>query len=202
MKSIKYIVAAAVLAGLATASYATVTVDYGSAASTFFSDQGGNYEATTFELGTFATAPTQGSSSLAGFSSFGSDTISDGAISGGFTGTAGATFGHDQIYLVAFGPGTQIFIGDVSDTVDSAWKFPADADVVTATAIDLGDFASGGGGTTTLASGANVVFGKVAVDPSGPYTLLETFAVPEPSSIALVVLGLVGSIGMIRRRRS
>jgi hypothetical protein len=47
-----------------------------------------------------------------------------------------------------------------------------------------------------------MVYGTYGLDPTG-YNMIETAVVgiPEPSSIALVVLGLLGGIGMIRRRR-
>jgi len=57
------------------------------------------------------------------------------------------------------------------------------------------------------AAGANVSMNVLTPDNSGvtPYAALtaslQTPQVPEPSSIALVVLGMVGAVGMIRRRR-
>ncbi|HTS17361.1 MAG TPA: PEP-CTERM sorting domain-containing protein [Verrucomicrobiae bacterium] len=199
MKSIKYIVAALAVAALATASYATITVNYGSSESTYLADSQGNYldAGTTFEIGTFASAPTVGSPSLAGFTAFGTDTIVDGAIAGGIT-ASDSGFAHNQIYIVVLN-GSQEFIGYVSDADATNWKFPATADFPNSTSLDLGDMAAGGGGTMNLATGATVVYGQIGVDPSGPYTLLET--VPEPSSIALVVMGLFGAFGLIRRRK-
>jgi hypothetical protein len=206
MKSIKYIMAGLVAAGLTVSSYATITVNWASNGNTFLSDNtgaAGYLNGDLAEIGTFASAPTVGSPSLTGFSVFGTTLTSDGVIEGSTTATAGATFGHTQIYLVVFnaatsGAATQEGIFYESDSTDSTWKFPADADTVTSTSIDIQDMMVGG--TGVVGPGGVVVYGATGIDPSGPYSLLET--VPEPSSIALVTLGLFGALGMIRRRRS
>ncbi|MGD0058629.1 MAG: PEP-CTERM sorting domain-containing protein [Verrucomicrobiia bacterium] len=200
MKSFKYLIAALMVAGLAARSYATITIDFSVDANAFLADDTGAYLYGMAEIGTFASAPTVGSPSLAGFSEFGSITVSDGAFSPSFdTGTAGPAFSHNQLYLVAFNANfSQTFIGYVSDSQNSNWKFPTDSDPIPTTTIDLGDFFVGGGGTTQLAPGAVIVYGKVGLDPSGPYSLLET--VPEPSTVTLVGFGLLGVIGMICRR--
>ncbi len=217
MKSIKYIVAALVIAGLASRSYATITVAWQTATTTYLSDStgaAGYLSGDLDEVGVFATTPTQGSSSLAGFTVFATDLTGTGAnvgiVGGGDafasgSGTAGATFNHKQIYFVEFnaptaGAATQEGIFYVNDLDNGSWQFPADTDAGTTTTFDLGSFFTDT--AATEAAGATVVFGSVGVDGSGPYNILETAVVPEPSSIALVVLGLLGGIGMIRRRRS
>jgi hypothetical protein len=203
MKSIKYIVAALAVAALATASYATVTVNWSTSASTYIADSTGAYLNGSDEVGIFTVAPTVGSSSLANFVALGSDVMALGVLNNG-TGFASSTFtaganGHAQLYFVAVNAGGE-FIGYVSDAVDATWKLPADADTITATSFDMDSFFATPGTSTTLASGATIVYGGKGLDVTAPgYTLLET--VPEPSSIALVVIGLLGGIGMIRRRR-
>jgi hypothetical protein len=213
MKSIKYIVAGLVAAGLTASSYATITVNWGTAGSTFFTDStgaAGYLGGDLIEIGTFASAPTVGSASLSGFSVFGTATTGTAGNAGvlpatASAGTAGTTFTHNQIYIVAFnaataGAATQEGIFYVNDTTGLNWKFPGDADFPNNTTIDAQDLMVGG--TGVLAPGATIVFGGKGTDGSGPYSLLETAPVPEPSSIGLVFLGLLGAFGMIRRRRS
>lgn len=207
MKSIKYIVAGLILAGFAASSQAVITVNWASNFNTFLTDNTGaaNYlTGDLVEIGTFASAPTIGSSSLAGFSVFDSTLAVAGAISASSTFPGGATFGHNQIYLVVFnaataGLATQEGIFFVDMASNAAWRFPADADTINTTKIDLQDMYVGTDGAGAAATGATVVFGATGQDGSGPYHLLET--VPEPSSYALVGMGLLGAIGLIRRRK-
>src|SRR5208282_6615099 len=106
MKSMKYAVAALVAAGLAASSYAgPISVSWGTTANAFLTDNTGAADYLTgdlLEIGTFASAPTVGSPSLAGFTVFAS-TTSDSAGSFDLTSTASETgFTHAQIYFVAF----------------------------------------------------------------------------------------------------
>jgi hypothetical protein len=209
MKSIKYIVAALAVAALATASYATVTVNWGTSLVTYLADSSGSYINGTDEIGTFTGAGYQGGGSLVNFNVFGVDAggISAGVVNGGAgaasaSATAGATFGHAQIYFVMVDNAGGEFIGYVNDVSNTNWKFPLEGDTITITGFDMQSFFANPGVDTTLAAGATVVYGQVGLDSvtaGGPYNLLET--VPEPSSIALVVIGLLGGVGMIRRRR-
>jgi len=212
MKTIKYVVAGLAIAGLAVSSYAgTIEVDWGAQNNAYMTDNSGaaGYLVPNdlLEIGTFASAPTVGSPSLVGFSVFatgsinngvGSFVLADPAIETGFT--------HSQIYIVAYNTPTvtgnsQLAIFDVSDASNNTWKFPASSDVPSSTAFDVQSmFASPGSDSIALAPGAQMIYGTVGLDAAGPYQLIETESVPEPSSIALVVLGLLGGIGLIRRR--
>jgi hypothetical protein len=126
-------------------------------------------------------------------------------------GTDSALFSK-QIYLLAFNATTVagateagVFAGapfnGQSNTGDN-WTFPA-ADNAGAPSIEASDVVAAG---VLLGSyGVGTDPGTEAWFGNSPpqYNALELAenVVPEPSSIALVVLGMIGAIGMIRRNR-
>jgi len=212
-KGIKYVIAGLVAAGVGLSSYAAnIEVIAQAQSNTYLTDADGNYTpgGWLLELGTFASTPTDGSSSLAGFSVFGT----------GVTGNAGGDFNlnitssdvgfaHDQIYLVAFnaatqGAATEEGIYYVNDASQTKWRFPAATDDPANTLFDVDAmFQASATANTALVSGGHIVFGSAAYDETGPYTELRMATlspVPEPSSIMLVVVGLLGMVGLIRRR--
>jgi len=209
---IKYLIAGLVATGLTvSSSYAAISAAFTAEGSSFVTDNTGpaNYlDGDLVEIGTFTNgAPTVGSSSLSFFDVFGSILTADGAFSGNGAAVSAGVFSHAQIYLVVFnaatqGAATQEAIVDVSDASNSRWKFPADADVPNNTSISLDDLFATPGPSATLATGATVVYGTVGVDPGdgGPFSLLETKLIPEPSTYMLVGTGLLGLLGLRRRR--
>jgi len=56
------------------------------------------------------------------------------------------------------------------------------------------------GTTGGLATGGQLIYGTVGQDPTGPYNMLKTQLVPEPSTWMLVGTGLLGLLGLRRRR--
>lgn len=220
MKTIKYLIAALIAAGLAASSYATVTVTWATASYTYLSDSGGVADDMTqlapgdlLEIGTWATEPTSITGGnlaleLATFEVFASGSINEGAGAFGLVSahTAGATFGEKQIYMIAFnaltaGASTEWAIFYSSN---GNWLMPADGGS-TATSIDPVDlFADGGSNGVLLASG-HILYGSTAVDTvsfGGPYALINTQRVPETSSFALEAVSLIAGISLFRRRRS
>jgi len=220
MKSIKYIVAAAIAASLTVSSYATVAVTWATSSSTYITDSGGAADDGTtlangdvLEIGTWASLPsaiTQGNvqAELSSFEVFGTGSVNLGNGNGfglASSATAGPTFTGKQIVMIAFDqptftvtPGsTQVAIFYTSA---SNWIMPADS-ATAATTIDPADLFPTQG-SANLASGAKVLFGTADADVENGYSLIDTMTiVPEPSSIALVVMGLLGGFGLIRRRR-
>jgi len=205
---IKYLVAGLVATGLTVSSYATVSVSWNTGFNAFITDNtgaAGYLSGDLVEVGSFASAPTVGSPSLVGFTVFGSTLTGTGGLVGTFAASVNGPDGvwtHQQIYLVAFnnatGVGaTQEGIFDVSDVSNTQWKFPATADTLTAVKIDLQDLFVGQ--TSTLQTGAQIVFGGKGVDNSGPYALAELALVLEPSTWMLVGTGLLGLLGLRRR---
>jgi len=208
---IKYLVAGLVATGMTVgASYANVTVGWNTAQNAFLTDNTGaaNYlSGDLTEVGVFTSGPTVGNPSLANFVVFGTALTGTGGSVGAVSGNTTASdvgFAHNQIYLVVFnaatqGAATQEGIFDVSDAVKTTWKFPATADVPNSTSIDVQDLFVGGGGSV-LAPGAQIVYGSAGTDQSGPFSLAETKLIPEPSTWMLVGTGLLGLLGLRRRR--
>ncbi len=149
----------------------------------------------SMSIGTFTVAPTLGSSSLANYVVFDTNTmgVGFGGIDGFFSAgsllneTNGANFGftHMQIYLV-IDAGSQRGI-----FTSTSWAFPGSGDNPASTTIDVTQVVPGG-----------VIFGaaKHAGGPAG--NLIDLAIIPEPSTIVLVGFGLLGAVGVARRRRS
>jgi len=208
---IKYLIAGLVATGmLVSSSYANITTSWQTALNTFIADNSLNYlSGDLVEVGTFASPPTQGSPSLAGFTVFGTTLTGTGAnagVFGGSTNRSDVGFAHTQIYLVAFNnatgivtPGvTQEGIYFVDDTINTNWRFPATADTIPSTTIDLQNlFASGA--SAAPAPGAHIVFGSGVRDNANADNAAELAIVPEPSTWMLVGTGLIGLLGLRRR---
>ena len=205
---IKYLVAGLVATGLTVSSYATITATLNAASNSYVTDNTGaaNYlTGDLVEIGAFSVAPTVGSPSLANFTVFATGLTSSGGFSVSKTLNPAGAFSHTQVYLVVFNQAnaniigtTQLAIADVNDASNTSWRFPADADVPSSTLIELDSLFNGT--TGNLATGAQILFGGHAQDPSGPYNMLETGLIPEPSTWVLVGTGLVGLLGLRRRR--
>ena len=207
---IKYLVAGLVATGLTVSSYATISATLNAANNSYVTDNTGslNYlSGDRVELGTFSVAPTVGSPSLANFTVFATALTGTGIGVGSFSATgtipsAGA-FSHTQIYLVVFNNASgvnpsQLAIADVNDAINTAWRFPADADIPNSTTFELDSLFSGTTGAAVAAG--QIIYGSVGQDASGPYNLLKTQLVPEPSTWMLVGTGLIGLLGLRRRR--
>jgi len=108
-------------------------------------------------------------------------------------GAIGAPLGI-LVYANAGGTGNHILITSSVQTVPSPnWPTPpSSAVVMEPDATDPTYTVSGNGGITTSLNGG--------VDGNPGYWILPN-VIPEPSSITLVGFGLLGAVGMMRRRR-
>lgn len=165
---------------------------------TYLANSSGTYTPAGWllQVGTFASTPTNGSSSLAGFTVFGSGVT--GSLGGDFSvdTTADETgFAHTQIYLVAFNApttnaATQMGIYYVDMASNSDWRFPASSDIPNSTAIDIDELiANPAENPPQLAAGAHVVFGSTAYDASGPYTQVRLASLTTAGSNFVAAAG-------------
>jgi hypothetical protein len=213
---IKYLVAGLVATGLAvSSSYASVTVAWSTGSTTYLLDSGGAADDSTqlapgdlLEIGTFAVAPVgvtlaTVNATLASFEVFGSGTINAGA--GAFTlsstATAAPLFNGKQIYLVAYNAASPLGATEagIFYATAASWTMPADGPTASTTIDPTSLFGANSGVSANLGPQGNVVYGGTSFDSAG-YSLLDTASiVPEPSSILLVVTGLLGLLGLRRR---
>jgi hypothetical protein len=127
---------------------------------------------------------------VAGFTAYDSGFIGDGTSTEGTfaeagNGDRGAGFFGAQIYLEV-GSGNAL-------VTNPSWKFPG---------VDYGavDLDTGDPGLVIIVGSYST---GTITDPNlgaGSDALVTTIPVPEPSSIALVIVGLLGGAGLIRRR--
>jgi len=151
----------------------------------------------------------------AAFTEYATGFIGDGesGAPGTFTeagsGRTGLGFFSQQIYMVAFNAataGAATAVGVFEGPPGAAASGNSDGDPWTFPANDIGSIGIDAGDV----SAAGVIIGQYVVNGIDSASLNESPAnsldlivtVPEPSSIALVVMGLLGGIGLIRRRRS
>jgi len=197
---IKYTAVALLAAGLAVSTYAAgnIEVDWSASDVTGIASASGNPLASgTMILGVFSGSP---NSALTGFTPWVTDTTDLGDDGAGFFTTISTikldtNVSHQRIYLVVQSGGQQ---GIFSDT---QWIFPANSDIPNEIAIDVENLVDNPGTAgATLDPTAQIVQGGFLPQNTDTYSYL--LLVPEPSSIALVIMGLLGGIGLIRRHRS
>jgi hypothetical protein len=213
---IKYLVVGLAVTGLAMSAHALpITVNWGAADVTGISLAGGNTPLPAgdlLEVGTF-NGPMVGSS-LANFLVFGTAVSAGGASIPGFwnatTIADEGTFGHSNIFIVAFNNSTGINPGQQgvwTAVGNTAWVFPKASDIPSLTGIDLEDAVTAPGTAGATIKPGSQVFGGgigfVASDPNDVNTStswLRLAVVPEPSTYVLVATGLLGLLGLRRRR--
>jgi len=140
---------------------------------------------------------------VTGSGTVGMGTSYDGAIDITFAGSQ-ASFGGTPVYLLAFNAATT-----AAATQVGVFTFPSNANNEYPT-----DMATGG--SIISLDSASVLIGSSLAGLTEPYDTDQNFngpnndtmlsldrvvSIPEPSSIMLVLVGLLGGIGMIRRRR-
>ena len=148
---------------------------------------------------------------LANFTSFGTGLMGDNLSLDGYfaevTSAPAGSFSHAQIFVVALNDptvagATQMGAWSVDLASDSNFRFPAESDIPNSTSFDMDEMSSAAGTpNSALSTGAHIWFGTGPGTDSAAGLALEQ-VVPEPSTMALIVMGLFGTIGMIRRRRS
>ncbi len=211
-KGIKWIMAGLLAAGTAAGAYAApITVDWGGTDYTGLALANGTPLPTgdLVEIGSFSVAPVPGSYSLANFTVFATGLIGDYDLPAGFWGTDASTadaagFAHQQIYLVAFNASTPPAASTLGifTSSESNWIFPASSDVPNSTFIDLENLVSNPDlNTSTLATNGTIITGNGLFHSTdfGGSTYLELGTIPEPSSLALAVAGLLGLISISLR---
>src|SRR5579862_1231836 len=159
-------------------SIALITVNFNALNFSYVTDSTGpvNYlNGDLVEVGTFASAPTVGSSSLAGFAVFGSTLTSDGSFSKTQNGSDSG-FASNQIYLVVFnaptaGAATELAIAYVNNSYihdpPNEWIFPGSLSVPNTTSIELDNLFASPGASASLAAGASIIYGTAGLDPAG-----------------------------------
>ena len=214
--SVAVIAAAALVTSARAMTVALTAVDYNG-----ITDVGGNVglaQGDLVELGITSSTATQiqaafasGGASAANalFTIWATDSIGDGtgidsSIANPGIGLTGTGFFGSQAYMIVFNQATvggnigvfagKPYAGQAGVGAGDPWTFPANDTSPTVT-FDTGDVGASG-----------VILGSIGTDNDPDSALsgspaLELAGVPEPSSIALVVVGVLGAIGLIRRRR-
>jgi len=144
-------------------------------------------------------AATSGTAAQAAFTTWSAGFVGDGVgLDGTFaesTTAPGLTFLGQQLYIIVFNAATAASASQVGVFTNPAWIAPA-TDSAPALVLDIGD---AGTVATRGALSSGTVTSPAALAGSDAASLA---IVPEPSSIALVVTGLLGLVTLARSRRS
>jgi hypothetical protein len=215
-KITKYAVAAAVAATIGWSYQANaMTVNWADDGSPFLASVGGT---TALPTGDLVEIGSDTANTLAGFTLWsaglnidngipttpgGGAYVADGTgAEGSFSDVnagAGAGFFNAKIYIAIFAAptaGSSLSTGQgVALVTNPSWTFGAND--AAASTIDFTD-----AGLVVVAGAYDTgTLGDTNLGAPPNLDAVATTAVPEPSSIALVVLGMLGGIGLIRRRR-
>jgi hypothetical protein len=177
------------------------------------------------EMGYWSTAPSAGSTYSAGIAGFtviqaeyfnwdvGANDAGAGFFKASTNIVSTAAYAHDQIGVVAYnattsGAATEAGIWYLNMSNNANWRVPANSDIPSSSTFDIETMFANPGVNVLPAPGSTIVFGGtpyfVQSDPNnfGGNTEWLPMAniIPEPSTIVMVGLGLLGMVGLMRRR--